>query len=402
MKILLVWDGDYPWDIRVDKICTSLIRSGHKVHIACRNLARRPVRDRFNGAEIYRLPALASWMGPLNSAISFPAFFSPLWLWHLYRTGKKQQCKLIVVRDLPMALGAIWVARWLGVPCVMDMAECYPEMLRCTWRFEGRSFKNYFLRNPRLADLVERKVLRDVDEVWVMIEESRDRLIDMSVAEEKIRIISNTPVLSRFSDISPSGEDLNSTYRLVYVGLLNPSRGLDTTIRAVARYVRRNPNFEFIVVGKGKADRQLRQLASDLDAEKWIKFLGWIDNTEVPKLIASADIGIVPHHKCSHWDNTIPNKLFDYMAAGKPVIVSNAVPMARIVRKSECGLVFTDYDDEALVGALDRLSRPELRYQLGRNGQQAVRDRFNWEREERVLLRAVDKFAGSHQSCARL
>ena len=395
MNILFVWDGDYPWDIRVDKVCTSLIAAGHKLHIACRNLARKPVTDTFNGANIFRLPVLPNFMGRLNDAISFPAFFSPFWLWHLYRTAKKQQCQLIIVRDLPMALAAIWVARWLKVPCILDMAECYPEMLRCTWTFEGKSFRNYFLRNPKLADRVERSVMRQIDEVWVMIEESRERLIAMSVPKEKVKIISNTPVITRFESTSQPNNKTNNIYRLFYVGLLNPSRGLDTAIKAVAQYVKKNPEFEFIVVGKGKAEKHLRQLTVDLGVENCIKFLGWIDNKEIPRLIANSDVGIVPHHKCSHWDNTIPNKLFDYMAASIPVIVSNVTPMARIVEETQCGLVYMDYNEDSLVAALDQLSNPELRNTLGKNGQNAVQEKFNWVREEKVLVQAVNQFAKS-------
>lgn len=394
MNILLVWDGDYPWDIRVDKMCSSLIRYDHAIHIACRNLAGRPLKDTYNGAAIHRLPALPRSMSQLNAAISFPAFFSPLWLWHLYLIGKKQQCQLIIVRDLPMALGAIWVANWLRVPCILDMAECYPEMLRCTWKFEGRSFKNYFLRNPRLADLVEQEVMRRIDEIWVMVEESRNRLISMSVPPDKIKIISNTPVVSRFTNISTI-KKTDSVYRLFYVGLLNFPRGLDTAIRAVAKYVRKNPDFQFILVGKGRAEKHLQQLATELGVEKWVKFLGWMDNTEIPRQIAFSDVGIVPHYKCSHWDNTIPNKLFDYMAASKPVIVSNTIPTARIVEETGCGLVYQDRDIDALVMALERLGMPEVRRELGKKGQQAVFEKYNWEKEEKILHQAIAQYANS-------
>ena len=97
-----------------------------------------------------------------------------------------------------------------------------------------------------------------------------------------------------------------------------------------------------------------------------IKFLGWVNNKEVPEYIANADVGIVPHHKCSHWDNTIPNKLFDYMAAGKPVIVSNVIPMARIVNETECGKVYSDYDVDSLVSVIEQLENNDLRSLLGK------------------------------------
>ncbi len=76
MNILLIWDGDYPWDIRVDKISTSLAKKGHLVHIVCRNLKRQSLTDSYNGAIIHRLPFLPRWLGLLNQVLSFPAFFS--------------------------------------------------------------------------------------------------------------------------------------------------------------------------------------------------------------------------------------------------------------------------------------------------------------------------------------
>lgn len=393
MNIVVVWDGDYPWDIRVDKICSSLVGAGHHLHVACRNLGRKPLEDKYNGASIHRLPWLPKWVGKLNDAVSFPAFFNPFWLWHIYGVAKQKRADLIIVRDLPMALGAIGVARRLGIPCVLDMAECYPEMLRCTWQFEGRSFRNYFLRNPKLADYVERLALKNIDEVWVMIEEARDRLLRMHVPAAKIVQISNTPVVSRFTSGSARPENDNRRYRLVYVGLLNPSRGVDTVIEAVADYTSLHQDFEFVIAGSGKAEARLKKKVVDLNLTKWVKFLGWVDNARVPELIASADVGIVAHYRCSHWDNTIPNKLFDYMAAGKAVIVSDVLPMKRIVTEAQCGMVYQDHDIKALSRILDAMRDPCLRDRFGQNGRAAVEHRFNWEEEEKILRATVGKFA---------
>ncbi len=393
MKILFIWDGDYPWDIRVEKVCKSLHKDGHEVHMVCRNIARRPLNDTFNNITIHRLPYLPNWFGGLNKAFSFPAFFSPLWLWNIYSQAKLNECEFIIVRDLPMALSGIWVAKWLKIPCILDMAECYPEMLRSRFQFEGMSFKNFFLRNPKLAGWVERKVLRDIDQVWVMIEESYDRLLAMGVAKEKVHIVSNTPEVDRFilaaSKANVTEAD-DKSYKMIYVGLLNKSRGLDTVIQAVDKYVKINPNFQLTIVGRGKAEKSLRDMVVELGLASHVHFLGWVDNKQVPSLIANADIGIVPHHKCSHWDNTIPNKLFDYMAAKKPVIVSNVLPMKRIVEATECGRVYLDYDIVDLCNVIDELADPSLRERLSTNGANQIVSNFNWEKEERALLNAVN------------
>lgn len=394
MNILFIWDGDYPWDIRVEKICKTLHKSGHKVHMVCRNIARRSCEEIYNHIVIHRLPYLPHWLGDLNKAYSFPAFFSPIWLWNIYKQARANNCELIIVRDLPLALAGLWVAKFLRKPCIFDMAECYPEMLRCTWQFEGRSFKNYFLRNPAFADWIEKVVLKHINQVWVMIEESRNRLLSMGIAAEKILIISNTPEVDRFTAqaifIDKPRADVKP-YTMIYVGLLNPSRGLDTVLNAVSRYIALNPQFKFIVVGKGKAEEALRKQISQLGLFHNVEMLGWIDNKHVPTLIAEADIGIVPHHICSHWNNTIPNKLFDYMAAGKPVIVSDVTPMKRIVEHAKCGLSYRDYDDADLCRAIDTLTDPALRKTLAQNGYSSITNQYNWKKEEIALTDAINK-----------
>lgn len=388
MKILFVWDGDYPWDIRVAKICASLHRDGHQVDLVCRNLARKPLSDQYQATEIHRLPFLPVWLGKFNDAISFPAFFSPLWLWRMYSVAKKQGSEIIIVRDLPMAIGAIWVARRLGILCILDMAECYPEMLRCMWQFEGRNFRNYFLRNPWLADKVEQNVMRNIDQIWVMIEESRDRLVNMGVETDKIHMVSNTPVIDRFA-VKKDNNEASEEPTLIYLGLLNPSRGVDTAIRAAVKFYETNPNFRFRIVGKGKAEKQLKDLVAQLGGGDFISFLGWVDNDEALKLLAESDIGIVPHHRCSHWDNTIPNKLFDYMAASKPVIVSDVVPLQRIINETQCGLSYTDYNVDELVYVLTKMSDIKVRQKMAENGRRAIEGKYNWDREEKVLLSSL-------------
>jgi len=402
MNIMFIWDGDYPWDIRVEKVCKSLHKGGHRVHMVCRNIARKPLSDTHIDIILHRLPYLPHWLGNLNKAFTFPAFFSPVWLLKIYKEVKSNQCQLIIVRDLPMALAGLWVAKLLKIPCILDMAECYPEMLRCTRQFEGWSLKNLFLRNPTLADWIERKVLRDIGQIWVMIEESRNRLVDMGVPVEKIWLVSNTPEIARFHQVILSPCDARPKkvrYNMIYVGLLNPSRGLDTVIHAVVKYVNINPEFKLTIVGRGKAEEDLRRLVNKYKISDNVDFLGWVDNKYVPELIAQADVGIVSHHKCSHWENTIPNKLFDYMAAKKPVIVSDVLPMKRIVNLTNCGRVYQDYDEAELCDVIDELSDSELRKELAQNGFNEIVNKYNWKREEDSLLAAVRclKFAHVNQ-----
>src|SRR5690606_2567680 len=109
---------------------------------------------------------------------------------------------------------------------------------------------------------VERFVVNRVDEIWVMVEESRERLLRKGVAPERIRIISNTPTHRRFAvEARPKRE---GRLALIYVGLLNPSRGIDTAIQGVAKFREAGGDCEFVIAGDGKARARLEKLASEL------------------------------------------------------------------------------------------------------------------------------------------
>src|SRR6185503_2588905 len=98
--------------------------------------------------------------------------------------------------DLPLAPLALWVGRRLGVPVVVDIAENYPAMLK--HRFHWREFKphNLIVRNPVLAAAVERYVMRRADGVMAVVEESRDRLIEVG-ARDGVVVVCNTPTAAR-------------------------------------------------------------------------------------------------------------------------------------------------------------------------------------------------------------
>jgi len=390
-----VWDSDYPWDIRVEKICSTLINYGYEVHLVCRNRHRRVPEEIYEGIHIHRLPFLSSDLGRLNDLFSFPAFFSPVWLKKIRNIVRSKEIDLIMVRDLPLALGALAIGKRYSVPVILDMAECYPELLRLIWKYEPLKFQNVIVRNPYVADVIEFASVKLADHVFVMIEESRERLLRKKVAPADITIVSNTPVLSRFEATVATWPGSMKQHKgkliLLYAGFINYSRGLDTVFRSLKEYLSINENVFLVLLGTGTATADLKRMANDMSIENNVVFEGWVDNKLIPEYVASADVCLVPHHKCSHWDHTIPNKLFDYMAAGKPVLVSNVNPMMRIVKNMRCGLVYEDNNIGSFVSMLSRLQNQELRQQLGERGFNAVKDRYNWEHDSAAMMEAIKK-----------
>jgi len=393
VTICKVWDADYPWDVRVEKVSTSLGRE-HEVHLVSRNSKRRPTYERRDGLHIHRLPA-ASWLPPrLNSVLSFPAFFNPMWIRAIWRTARRQRARAIVVRDLPLALTAVLVGRVLRIPVILDMAENYPAMIQDVWDAGRARLGDRLVRNPRVIGFVERLAVRLVDHVIVVVDESRDRLVTMGVPAAKMSVVMNTPSLARAEEPGPAGDERRPARHpdelvIAYLGLLEAPRGLGTAIRAMREVRRRLPRARLVVIGSGRDEAQFQEEARRAGVTDCVNFLGWRDYRDALADLARCDVGLVPHHATASWQTTIPNKLFDYMSLGKPVIVSNARPTERIVTEERCGLVFADQDPGALAEAIVAMGDPAVREACGRRGREAIERRYNWEADERRLLAAV-------------
>ena len=393
MIVCHVWDADYPWDVRVEKICDSLLKK-HEVHLVCRNSRRRARYEYAKGLHIHRLPCLPEGCGGLNGLIGFPAFFNPLWIYEIGKTVKETKADIIVVRDIPLAWTALGIGRLLRLPVVLDMAENYPAMIQDLWDYQGFSIVNFLVRNPSIIRMVERVSVRQCDHVVAVVEESRARLISLGVDPTRISLVINTPTSGRFVD-SPRVNGVGVLRRprsltILYLGLLEWARGLETAIRAIALVRKRLPEVKLVIVGSGRHEADFKRVVAELELQDSVQFLGWLDYTKAIEVIKECDIGLVPHHATESWNTTIPNKLFDYMSMGKPVIVSDAKPTKRIVQEERCGMVFENQNAEDLSRVIVELEDESVREEMGRNGKGAVATKYNWAVDEERLLKALD------------
>ena len=393
MKICFLYKEDYPWDVRVEKIVKTLAAADHEVTLVARNLKRRP---RLESAEDFTIRRLPAWPGPfrrLDGAFSVPLFFNPVWFATLARAVRESGASVIIVRDLPLMPLAIGVGAALGCRVVFDMAECYPEMYRSIVSFSRRRLRSWLTKNPAFASWMERFSVARSSHVMVMIEESRDRLLRMGFDAGKISIVSNTP--ARTTRL-PRTHEGDSTLRLLYVGFVTRIRGLNNLIHGIRAYVDAypdGPRVEFDAVGKGAAIDEYRTLAERLGVASQVRFHGWCEQDFVDELYARSDVGVLTYRFCPHWNHTIPNKLFDYMQAGMPVLATDVRPIRRIVEEVGCGVVFPDGDAQACGEAIARLTDAAVRAELGRRGHAAVEDRYNWEHDGAELLRVIDQLA---------
>jgi len=397
LRVVYLWDADYPWDVRTEKVCATLSSAGHDVHIVARNRARRPLTERMPEGTLHRMPPWRFLGRRTDELLGFPLFCSPRWRGLLDRTVRRVQPDAIIVRDLPLAPTAVSIGRRRHLPVVLDLAENYPAMMQMIFDAHRQRPLDYLVRNPAAVALVERYCLTRVDRVWVVIDEMADRLVRLGVSPDRIDLVSNTPPRQRAEADPPARtHPAGGPVTIVYLGLLEVPRGLGELIDAVALLRDDGLPVRCTIVGKGRdADLFHRQARALGLGDERIRFLGYVDRETAMAAVRDADIGVLPHRMNEAWNTTIPNKLFDYMAEALPVISSSVAPFARIVRETEAGEVFEAGNARSLADAIRRLADAERRAACGAAGRRAILGRYHWERDTDVLLRGLELAARS-------
>lgn len=395
MRILYVWDADYPWDVRTEKVCLALVHSGHEVVIAARNLSGAPQQSAMSEGLVERLPLLPWWA---RRPLTFPAFFNPLWIWHLVRLRRKHRIDLVMARDLPLAPTAL-LAAGHDRPVILDMAENYPAMISDIWR-DGRTKPfDWLVRNPRLVRAVERYVLRRVSHTITVVEESRERVIALGVPADRVSIVSNTP--SRLRITKGPARRPGAALRIVYLGLMERHRGIGDLIDAARQLQASGVEFSLDLIGDGRDLDSFRAQAGVAGGRAGpIAFHGRLPHARALRILEGAHVGVVPHHATEAWSTTISNKLFDYMAAGLAVVTSDAAPSARVVKTTGAGLIFRSGDAHDLAAKLEALQDISLWERCRAAGKTAIRHSHNWEADSRRLLDVIDRVGASQRTTA--
>lgn len=386
-RIVYVWDADYPWDVRVEKTCRALTNAGHEVHIVARNKAWREEVERLPEATVHRMPRWTTIGHRADALLGFPAFFSPRWISLISRTVRETRADVIIARDLPLCPTALLVGRSTGVPVILDMAEDYPAMMRAIWTAGRAKPIDYLVRNPRAVEGIERFCLRRAAQTWVVSDYLRTQL-GGEYGTDRFVVVGNTPPVSN-TEITvqrPPREWLE----VVYLGLLELPRGLMELIEGAALCNQRGFPVKVRLIGSGRDDELFRHRAREVDPDgSNIEFLGHVPYADALRIVASADVGAIPLHRNDHMDSTIPNKVFDYMSVGLPVLTSDVTASAELIRELGAGEVFASGDAGSLSEALVRLRSPVLREAMGRRGREAVRSTYNWEVDTTHLLGSV-------------
>lgn len=196
----------------------------------------------------------------------------------------------------------------------------------------------------------------------------------------------NFPIISNFS--FTNGENKKDIFNIIYVGCLSEIRGITQIIQAV-EFI--NKKMRLTLYGKFYPldyEKQVKMLRGF----KKVEYLGWLVPEKASEVLSKSNAGIVcflpePNHL-----NAMPNKIFEYMAGGIPVIASNFPLWGEIVKGNNCGICVDPLQPRDIAEAIQWImNHPDEAKQMGKNGRDAVKKKYNWETESKKLLKLYEE-----------
>ncbi len=319
------------------------------------------------GFPVHRIfPHPVYWRMPVGPSFRKLALYDPALAWKLSRVLTERRFDLIHAHHVEGLLAAL-PSRWLRrLPLVYDAHTMLSaELPSYAHGLTRRAF-------GAVGGWLDGAIPRRADHVVAVTSDIRDRLVWVHrLQADRISVVTNGVETECFRADAPPRED--GVVRLIYTGTLAPYQNIDLLLAAFARarQVRRDLRLCFSVSSSFEPyEARARQLGVRESIEVLADRFG-----ELPQRLAAAVIAVLPRVSCPG----IPQKLLNYMAAGKAIVASAG--SAKLLQHERTGLVVADGDVQAFAGAMLRLAAdPALAQQLGRRARSTVEQEFSWRR----------------------
>lgn len=350
MKVCHVTSAHKTTDIRIFiKECQSLQKAGHDVFLVGRGESRECCGVHIVGC------------GEPKGRLERFLFFSK----KVYRKALKLDCEAYHFHDPDLLLYARKLKR-KGKRVIFDSHEDVPAQIMDKYYIPG------FLRGmvAKLYRGYETHVVKKLDAVVAatpyIAEKFRNRA-------KKTEVVNNYP---RLDDIKFHSEPFAEREAIVcYVGGISEARGETIMLEAMKQV-----DGKLIIAGKHEKRR--------IEDGGIVEYIGQIDREKVNSLYGQAIAGLVLFQPAKNHNHSQPIKMFEYMAAGLPLICSNFELWREIVEERKIGIVVDPKDPAQTAEAVRYLlQNREIAQEMGRKGRRAVEEHFSWEMEEKTLLR---------------
>lgn len=374
MKVCIVQYNASRFLTRVDRAARTLAASGHEVVlIALQDKDTLAYEDR--GDYVVKRVELKSRKLPRGFGLKFIRFAEAIW--RTFVAAWREDADVYDSRDAYPLFVTHLAARLRGAALVYDSDELnldrnWSVARNPVWRFLMKAYEGFYVRHA---------------EAVVTTDYGRAEVIGERYGVERPTVVLNVP--DTFAELEPDAAWReralgDKRYLLLYQGILVENRGLPEMVRAM----RMLPECRLAIIGYGHLEEKLKTMVREEGLEGSVVFFDAMPFNDLMRCTVAADIGVIPLiGSCLSYVYAAPNKLFEYMMAGLPVVATDLPDMARVINEERVGALISDPEDPSSIAeAVNRvLADPSELAAMGQRARGVALSRYNWELEREKL-----------------
>ena len=363
-RVILSVTNDLVTDQRLEKVCDFLVSNGFEILLVGRRYRNSPSLEPRKYAT-KRLHLIFRKGFAFYAEYNLRLFF--------YLLFKK--CDILVANDLDTLLPNFLVSRIRKKKIIYDSHEYFcglPEL-------EGRPFVTAFWKK------IERFCFPHLPEVTTVsssIAEIYDK--EYPQRDNKVKVVRNFPRRNK-----PALTETRATLGLpedkkliVMQGAINKDRGAEELILAM----KETDNALLLIIGNGDVIPHLNKLVDNENLSGKIKFIPRLTPERLFQYTTHCDLGCsLEKDTNANYRYALPNKLFDYIRAGLPVLVSDLPEMKKIIAESQVGETIESHSPSDIAASISSLFADTQRYNYYKQNTKAAAEKYCWENEEGVL-----------------
>jgi glycosyltransferase involved in cell wall biosynthesis len=382
LKALVLAYTFYETDNRVRRYAESLVRKGYQVDVITLKRVMESKYANVKGVNVYKIQKRK-----INEKKKFSYMLKMLWFLiksSIYASFMhiKHKYDLVHVHSLPdYEIFAAWLPKLTGAKLILDIHDIVPELYISKFKASKDSYLFKILLFLEKISIAFSDHVIIANHIW------HERLIGRSTTHDKCTVVLNYPDPLIFSPQASNGK--TDKFVISYAGSLQVHQGLDIAVRAIALLKNREPNVDFHIYGIGREQHHLTKLAEELGISDQIQFKGVVPMEKIPEVMAKVHAGVVPKRSDTFGNEAFSTKIFEFMAMGIPVIVSDT-RIDKYYFDDSLVCFFESGNERSLADKIAYLKNEnEKREQLGREGFKHA-NKNNWEVKEADYMNIVN------------
>lgn len=345
-------------------VAQELIKNGHQVTMltSSTKFTEKIKRVNIDGIDVVYLKE--EYDQNMNVARRLKAFTN--FMYKASRIGlQEKNIDLVIATSTPLTIGIpALILNWFKkIPYIFEVRDLWPEV-----PIQMGALKNSVIRN--LAFFLEKTIYKNAQHI-IALSPGMQNGVTKYVPKEKTTMIPN---MAKIDEFWPREKNLEfekklglnpDSFKIIHFGSLGKANGANTIIES-AKLLKNNGNVEFLFVGGGSTESELIELVGKYDLKN-VKFLGKFPMKEVSEIVNFSDISIISFLNLPILYTNSPNKFFDSLSAGKPIIVNSAGWTKGIIEKYNCGYYVNPNRPQELVDIILFLKEhPEIVEEMGK------------------------------------